>query len=537
MKIYLFICIFCFGCMSQAKKILPDLPMFSSPIPSDKALVWFPVTWTVTLNQKEVSKEALGTPLTRLEIRSINLVLKESATDRDALIKLESGNQLGSTILDQDRSIKTFTIPRVFQLPEGEFKIYSVRALIVDPNSKKTQVFEVLVPNAFQGIQTSAFSFVTKNGRVSALPRIAIATTFGHKNSNLNFVTAVEAIDREFIPTHLVLEDLKLKHDSTSYVFAGSPDFPRLRVALTNSKGLTRDQGSQSIKVGFLFDVPCDNPGIIKMVWKKASEDTEYLSYFPLEQKAGDCEPLLAKTLELPKSDWILKNVSLLGKTKQQTYRFDFLNRPSEALKQYYSLSEAEQFSSSLQERDLARQFVIRANSLENVSGKILYLGQFEFTEDDGGSWETLFKRNYTLNSLKKNFSASTLLNAYTGTVISRSRTKGTVQALMTVQSASDADTQALQPMTSELRKDATTSLAQCLKSREEFDPLVNVAGSLNFTALKGSDSISVRNFIFATEGPSEEWVKECYQKRLLSFKFTNRLPANMQGTLRFASE
>ena len=89
-------------------------------------------------------------------------------------------------------------------------------------------------------------------------------------------------------------------------------------------------------------------------------------------------------------------------------------------------------------EREIQRQIVVRLDSMlkpENTPGtqngaryqpnpaahgsEILFLGEFALVPSEGKNgrseiWDTLFKRNYDVESLKKVFGATEAYNAYT---------------------------------------------------------------------------------------------------------------------------
>ena len=103
--------------------------------------------------------------------------------------------------------------------------------------------------------------------------------------------------------------------------------------------------------------------------------------------------------------------------------------------------------------------------------------------------------------------------------------------------SSAASEAKKVEPLSTEFRHKATEQLAQCVKEREELDPLVNVSGTLTFTALRAANGINVKSFGFDGKGTSDSWVEECFQKKILSFRFSNKVPSTFQGEMKFSSE
>jgi hypothetical protein len=542
------------GCVAT-EPLSPEtvMPNGAVSLPSGKGLVWMPFAWTVLINQPK--SETLGDPLETLQLRTVGLVLRNQATKAEIFIKLlaqESGGS-NNAILDNSKSHVTFFAPLFFELPEGEFSLEAVRNFVIDPATQRPLPMDIAIPNPASGGEKRPITFISRSGRVSAISRFAMQTTFGKKNT----VTDFERIEKDSIPVDFVLQHLKRPVSDASLISAASPDFPRLRLSLTDPSGAPKSPEDPVARVGLLLDLPCETDGVMKLVWKRSADEREFMSFINLGMK-GDVQCQKTKTLHptvmFPKGDWALKSTFILPSKLEKLPLKNFVfKKPSEFAESYFALGKQNlPFESFASEREITRQIAVRlsaagsqaSNAAPDLKSKVLYLGRFELVAQQGSkptegapvNWDTLFKRNYSIPDLRKHFDASDISNAYTLEKLSRDRSKGTVQSILKVSSLA-SEVKKVESSSVEFRKSSTEMLAQCLTEREEFDPLVNVQGQLHFSALKGANSITVKKLEFGNEGPSAGWVRECFQKKILGFRFTGKVPGSFQGELNFATE
>lgn len=536
-------------------------------IPMTKGLVWFPFAWTILINQPD--NETTGAKLESLQLRQIRLAFRNTATKELITFPMtEPESRASQVALDTSDSQRSFYAPPFVELSEGEYTVESIQALYIDPSNQRPIPMELTIPNPFQsggGAKSAPLPFLVRKGRVGALARMAMQTTFGNKNGAVVPVSELESVDKDAVPVDVVIQQMNRPRSDAGLVYAASSDFPRARVALTNSEGESVPFDTPIAKIGLLVEAPCKTEGTMKLVWKRNGDDREFASLVNLSRKPeGECAGAksLASTLLLPKGDWILKSSHITaGLVQANTYKVIPLKQANSFAAQYFSLKNVNPVYAGISlEKDITRQMVVRLESMlkpENTAQvpkelrfapdsnelekKVLYIGRIEIvpTEAKNGRaeiWDTLFKRSFSLEETKKAFGTSEIYNAYTLGRITRDRARGTVQSVLRVSSA-ELDAKKVETFSTELRKNATETLAVCLTEREEFDPLVSISGVMHFSVLKGANAVNIRKLEFTQKGNSEKWVEECFQKKLLAFRFSRKVAANFQGELKFASE
>lgn len=488
----------------------------------------------------------------------MSAVFRETHNKKEVVLPLlDATGAKASASLDEREAQHTFYLTPYFELPPGDYVFENLRVSQSDSVTKKTIPLEIPVKNPFQAAGKPPIQFSVRAGRIAAVFRLGIQTLLTLKDSTLQALTEVEPIDREAVPVDIALEGLHRDSFSSPLLYAGSPDLPRTRVSITNSEGQPTPTESPVARVGLLLDVPCDAVGMLRLIWKRAGDDREYFSLSDLSKGSGTaCKTIrtIAPLVELPRGDWWLKaNYIQTSRSPLPNFRLQALKAPDATLQAYLSLSNRyRQFSNLYLEREIERQFVARLDGSSESDGfkpgnwnwreEVLYLGRFELVpknsrEDRFDSWDTLFKRNYLVSQLKDLFHAKNVYSAYTLDEITKDRSKGTAIKSVLKISAAASDVKKNEPLSTEFRKTATEDLARCVKDREEIDPLVNISGSLTFTALRAGNGINLKSFSFENSGLSDRWVQECFQKKLLAFRFSNRVPSSFQGELRFKSE
>ncbi len=537
-------------------------------VPSFKGLVWMPFSWTPSLD----ANAAAGSKLESMHLRSIQLVVRGTASKNEFVFPLFTGEAQGvsQVLLEGKITAKSFYAPLFFELPDGEYSIEAVRASLIDPNTQKPQTLVVQIPNPFSGQSNKInlpMNMIVRNGKVSAIARLAVVTTFGLKGTALTSSTEIESLDRDVVPADLVLNQMHVSQKNSQLVFAANPEFPRLRISLTDAEGKSTPPEEPMARVGLLIDLPCKASGTLKLVWKRTSGDREFVGLVNLGQSAAaDCKnnKTLSPQFLMPAGDWLLKATHILATAEsKRDVRLQPFKTPDSFSKEYFSLDKwPATYTAIGMEREVQKQFVVRLETMmkpENSAGlarearyngvqdpadltsKTLYMGWFELQPSEAKSgqpegWETLFKRSFSLTDTRKKFGASQIFNAYTLSRLNRDRIKGTVQSVLRVTS-SESDAPKIEPFTAEFRKQATENLRVCVTEREDFDPLVSVAGDMNFTVLKGTNSVTIKHLAFSQLGSSEKWVEECFQKKLLVFRFSKKVAGNFQGELKFSSE
>ena len=537
-------------------------------VPSFKGLVWMPFSWTPSIE----ANAAAGTKLETMHLRSIQLVVRSTASKNEFIFPMLTGEAQGVShvLLEGKVTAKSFYAPLFFELPDGEYSIEAVRASVIDPNTQKPQTLVVQIPNPFSGQSNKInlpMNMIVRNGKVSAIARLAVATSFGLKGAALTSSTEIESLDRDVVPADLVLNQMHVSQKNSQVVFAANPEFPRLRISLTDAEGKSTPPEEPMARVGLLIDLPCKASGTLKLVWKRTSGDREFVGLVNLGQSAAaDCKnnKTLSPQFLMPAGDWLLKATHILATAEsKRDVRLQPFKTPDSFSKEYFSLDKwPAAYTAIGMEREVQKQFVVRLETMmkpENSAGlarearyngvqdaadltsKTLYMGWFELQPSEAKNgqpeaWETLFKRSFSLTDTRKKFAASQIFNAYTLSRLNRDRIKGTVQSVLRVTS-SESDALKIEPFTTEFRKQATENLRVCVTEREDFDPLVSVAGDMNFTVLKGTNSVTIKHLAFSQLGSSEKWVEECFQKKLLVFRFSKKVAGNFQGELKFSSE
>jgi hypothetical protein len=299
------------------------------------------------------------------------------------------------------------------------------------------------------------------------------------------------------------------------------------------------------------------------MIWKRQNDEREYLTQFALNPRADSCQDkqTIGHSFLLPNGDWMLK-ASMIAEQNafQPDVQTSWLKTPSKVLRQYFSLEESS-FRWTLEtskEREIRRPLMVQLDSLSRrhnelrtrqdvfrVSSspseqQVLFLGHFEIRNaeaknDRAGVWETFLKKDFTLETAQSLLGSKNIYNAYTLERLIRSRSLKVNTVMRTASDQDDLPT--VKPVAAEFRGEAAKAYAACLHAREEADPLVNMGGELRFTVLKGGDSVTLKRLKIGEDGLSDKWVESCLEKKLMSFRFSKKAPANFQGELKFSSE
>ncbi|MCA2959914.1 MAG: hypothetical protein IOD12_06640 [Silvanigrellales bacterium] len=546
-------------------------PAAEVKIPDDAGLLWFPLSWTVRIEATDNEKNgrpALGTPVDSLQLRNLVLVVRNQKTKATTLLRLpllsnEKGDGGSRAVLDASKPAATFALPLFPVVPEGEYVVEALQATYVDPASERTSDLQFPLENPFQMPSgRPALPVQLRKGFIAALPRMAAVTTFAMKDGGLVSLTEVENIDKEVVPVEFILDAGKLSAVASSRVYAASPDFPRARVSLLNASGMPTPPEPALAKVGLLVDIPCGTKGALNLVWKRVGDDRDYFSAIGIPE-AGACEGVrtVPATLQLPKGEWMLRSTHVVtGGASRVPWRLDVLKAPTPALERYFVLGKrSDAYASVGLEKELKRQMVVRLAEprpgttlgFDGGSGAVyvgrtpppddalLFLGRFELVPVEAARaevWDTIFKRTFALDEVRRAFGAQAIFNAYTSRRLTKGREKGTVQGVLRVAS-SQSDAKKLEAATSEFRKGATEMVASCITLREEVDPLVLVEGTGVFHGLKGGNGVTIKELKVSDDGESAVAVKNCMQKKLLDFRFARKLPASFQAEFKYISE
>jgi hypothetical protein len=264
------------------------------------------------------------------------------------------------------------------------------------------------------------------------------------------------------------------------------------------------------------------------MIWKRQNDEREYLTQFALKSKTESCQDkqTVGHTFLLPGGDWMLK-ASMIAEQNafQPEVQTAWLKTPSKTLRQYFSLEEPSfrwTFETS-KEREIRRPLMVQLDSLSRRHSELRSRQDVFRVGSSPSEQQVLFLGHFEI------------YNAYTLERLMRSRS---LKVNTVMRTASDQDDlSSVKPVAAEFRGEAAKAYAACLHAREEADPLVNMGGELRFTVLKGGDSVTLKKLQIGEEGLSDKWVESCLEKKLMSFRFSRKVPANFQGELKFSSE
>jgi hypothetical protein len=149
--------------------------------------------------------------------------------------------------------------------------------------------------------------------------------------------------------------------------------------------------------------------------------------------------------------------------------------------------------------------------------------------------WDFVLKSSFELARAQALLDAKEIFNAYTLEKLTYGRSNNASIVLRTA--ADKEDRPSVAPVAAELQGEAKKAYSSCVKEREETDPLVNLGGLLQFTVLKGSDSVNLKSQRSSVESLTENWLELCMKKKFIGFRFSKKAPVNFQGELRFGKE
>ncbi|MFZ9519560.1 MAG: hypothetical protein ACO3A4_03705 [Silvanigrellaceae bacterium] len=531
-----------------------------------QGLLWFPFVWSPILGglDKSSGVNAVDT----LYFQQPRLVLKNSATKAEILVDLreENGSENRRFQISQSEPQKMlrFYFPRFIALSQGDYTIEGIRTEISTSAQERGTLVSMPFVNPFQSASAKPLQLKIREGRVAMVARVVQTTSIAETVQGLSLKTTSENLDSDVVPVGLVLKQLgKYSADALATLATASDDFPRTRLDLTDLTGNTVQFGDQVARVGFVVDAPCESKGSVRLVWKRQNDDREYLTQFPITEAKTDCKDKhsFGFKFTVPAGDWVLKSTMLSpAGTFQPQIQTSWLKSPSLLLKEYFSLEEP-QFQWTMEthkEREIRKALVIpvdsasrrfaelrrskdvyRANSLSQNSD-ILFLGHFdirtsEAKNDKVAIWDFVLKSSFDLTRAQDLLGAKDVFNAYTLERLNYGRSNN---ASIVLRTAADKDDRpSVAPVAAELQGEAKKAYSSCVKEREETDPLVNLAGLLQFTVLKGSDSVNLKSQRASGDAIVENWLELCMKKKFIGFRFSRKAPVNFQGELKFGKE
>jgi hypothetical protein len=530
-----------------------------------QGLLWFPFVWHPQLVNPP--KDSGLTALDNLFIRDPKLVLRNTQTKAEILLTLreESGIAEKKIELRQTESENGFRfyLPRFLALPQGEYSVDSIRLEIGTAGQEVGTQVNMPFVNPFQSSEQKPLIVSVREGKISSVARVAQTTELAQAAQGLNLKSSSESLDRDVVPVDLILAQLKRPaNEPVPLVSAGTSDFPRLRLSLTDESGKTARFEESTARIGFLIDAPCQADGTFRTVWKRLNDEREYLTQFVIKPAVKECheKQTLGFVFSLPAGDWMLKS-SLISSAIpfQPEMQTLWLRNPTPVLSDYFAIAEAPHRWSleTTREREIRRPLMLQVESLSRrygelrskqdvfrvgssvASQQILFLGHFEILTSEAKNdkvsvWDTMLKPSFSLEMAQGLLSSKDVFNAYT---LERLRGGRSPKLNTVLRTASEDDLSVVKPVAAEFRGEASKAYATCLQAREEADPLVNVGGELRFTVLKGSDNVTLKKLKMGNEGLSDKWIEACLEKKLISFRFSRKAPGNFQGELRFSAE
>lgn len=531
-----------------------------------QGLLWFPFVWQPQLIVPE--KDSGLTVLDSLSLRDPRLVLRNNRTKAEILIDLreEVSPQLRRFEMRNGESKRAlrFYLPRVLALSQGEYTVESLRLEIGALGQDAATLVNMPFVNPFHASASKPLVFSIKEGKTAALARIVQTTDLAQAVQGLSLKSSSESLDRDVIPVDVVLNQTQqLSSVAVQSIVSATNDFPRMRINLTDENGSPQRYEEVKAKAGFLLDVPCSAEGTLRFVWKRQNDEREYLTQFPLRKKDEPCteKQTIGHSFSLPGGDWVLKS-SMIAEVNSfnPDVQTIWMKSPTSTLKDYFSLSQLMHRWSleTSREREIRRALLVQLDSLGRRNNElrtrqdvfrggsfssnqqILFLGHFEIRNSEAKNdkvnvWETFLRPSFTLDVAQTKLGSKEIYNAYTLERLTRGRS---LKVNTVMRTASDQeDLPSVKSVAAEFRGEASKAFAACLHAREESDPLVNMGGELRFTVLKGSDSVTLKKLKIGEDGLSDKWVESCLEKKLLSFRFSKKVPANFQGELKFSSE
>lgn len=531
-----------------------------------QGLLWFPFVWSPELAAPD--KASGLTAVSYVNIREPKLIFRNTVTKNEILIALneESGSDKRRFELSSAEPQKQlrFYLPRVLALSQGDYVIEGIRAELGTQTQERGTLVNLPFVNPFQASGAKPLVVQVRETRVSTVARVVQTTSIADSAQGLSLKTISENLDSDVVPVGLVLQHLNRNTgDGGTIVRAGTTDFPRLRFDLTNQKGEILKVEEHIARVGFIADSPCGAEGTIRLVWKRLNDEREYLSQFPFGGSEPNCKDKFSSgfSFALPAGDWQLKStmLALADRFKPQV-QTPWMRNPSALLNEYFSLSEQSARwtfetqreienrkgliipldSATRKYTELRRLGDIYSVGRNAQSSDSLFLGHFDIRIGESKNDKTPFsefelKTSFDLPSVQSLLSVSRVFNAYTLEKIANGKAVKTKIILRTA--ANQEDRPSLAPAAAELQGEAKKAYATCVKEREESDPLVSSDGILQFTVLKGSDSVNLRSRTGSTDVLLENWLESCLKKKFIGFRFSRKVPVNFQGELKFGME
>lgn len=554
------------GALTQLEKLIFQGGLDVPKLEAGRGLLWFPFVWSPVLAQPE--KDSGLSTIDNLIIREPKLILRNVNSKAEVLLNLreESGaleSKMQSSTKDRGGQVR-FYLPRISALAQGDYVIEGIRVELGVRGQSRGTVATMPFVNPFQTSAAKPLLVKVREGKVATVARVVQTTSIAEAAQGLSLKTVSENLDNDVVPVGVVVQHLAGKgQEFLSAITPATNDFPRLRVDLTNDKNELPSIDEPVAKVGFLVDAPCSAEGSIRIIWKRSNDDKEYLSQFQFVAGDASCKEKKSHgfVFAIPSGDWVPKSTLISSvKSNQAEVQTSWLRAPTSLLKDYFSLTQPK-FSWTLEtqrEREIRRALIVPVESASRKhaelrktrdvyslggatkSADVLFLGHFDIRVSSAKNerseiWDFVLKSGYDLTQTRTLLVANEVFNAYTLEKLTSGRSNNSNIILRTA--ADQEDRPSVAPVAAELQGEAKKAYANCIKEREESDPLVSLGGMLRFTVLKGSDSVNIKSRRPNNDTVIENWLELCLKKKLIGFRFSKKAPVNFQGELKFGKE
>jgi hypothetical protein len=534
----------CAGCALTRSTESPELTTKTEKkvvLPSRLGTVWFPLSITFLQHDRATQESELA-------IRNVGLVLKGQDENKEHVVPLEAQlpQATRNVLLTGPGSLRTFYSPQLFSLSKGTYAVGGIRFELSTRSNSQIRVFNVPFVSNSENEWPETAVFEVNDGRVSAFPRVSLATTLSEKEGSVFLETKLELKDKDFIPTNRVLQAAGLEDNAAHLVLAALSTVPRQRMVLVSDSEVSHTVGELASNVGFLFEVPCDFQGFYTLIWRRTGDAREYLVTKAFSPSDSSCASVrqIPVAIRFPEGAWSLLATRFSRSHVQPGYELPPQFSSDKIAQQYFGVADVFFDVGSSPETDIKRKIAFRLGdsgvSLLNASQKrpLLYAGRLSLTTsgDAGNSMTvaTVWDRKFSLQELQKLFAVTDVYNVYSKIRLVRDQVKDQVQSVMR---ATSADKLKAERSLTEFRRFSAKVFADCIVEREQIDPLISVSGKMSFAGLPKANYVDFFDIRVESDERSKAWIEECIDKRFHSFRLSESSQTSFSGEIQFVLE
>jgi hypothetical protein len=470
LKMLSFISLALSSCVSDSSKKLDQkadvLPQATGLIDIDPhaGLIWMPLVWRLT-QKKDLAK--LSSSFT---FKSPLLVFEEMKTKHEVCHKLwlseerEEVQDFHQLIhLNAKNPAQELVSSAFFKLPEGNYRLKAIRLYYLD-DKQQASIIQLPAPHPFSQEEDQPLEIKSQANQIGLVGRLIIQTELKRTQTGLFSASHAYQIDQQQIPLHFFNEFTGQPLEAAK-VYDATDKYNRIIIPVSALKN------QHLVRSGLRVVYPCHikEEIALTLLWEQERDSRlfsieRHLKAVPSRQSY--CEVFFS--FQLPQGSWNLFGVDTKDPLSSQSHQKKFFQVLTPLARQYLRVQQSPQHKPSKPLSLLNFQFD------ENVTGNfkdIQFLGTIALSEKENFFSPQFFK-SFDVKNLQRGFQTDRLINAYNGSLLTRSKKKGSIKVHLTSQQIF-SEKHGLK----NLQRSLSKSLSDCVQQLEISDPLLVFQG------------------------------------------------------------